>query len=71
MKDVHLKTVTFIVDNDDLHGHYYYDSLHDSDYGNIHVVKELTLPKAIKRMTDLGINPIKNVKIFIQVYYFS
>ena len=50
-------------------GHYFYDSVHDSDYGKILGVKGLTLPKAISIMKAKGKDPIPNFKANITVYY--
>jgi hypothetical protein len=71
VKDVVFKAVTFTENGNEVNGHYFYDSPHDSDYEKICGVKGLTLPKAMSIMIAKGLDPIKNFKISIKVYYVS
>jgi len=68
---VNFRVITFIEGNDQLHGYFFYAGANDSvsESGHIFGMKELTLPKAIAAMQALGIDPIKNMKMNIAVYY--
>ena len=69
MEDINFKAVTFVENGDILHGHYFYDAANDSDHGHIFGIIGLTLPKAIIKMKEKGIDPIKNFKMSIAAYY--
>lgn len=61
--------ITFIENGDMLHGYFFYAAADDSDHGHIFGMKELTLPKAIAKMKEIGIDPTANFKMNIAVYY--
>lgn len=65
-----LKAVTFVVDGNLAEGYFFYNSPYDSGDGHIHGMIDLTLPKAIAKMQALGLDPIKNFKMNIAVYYY-
>ena len=69
MKDVIFGAITFVENGDVLHGYYFYNEPTDTDYGHINGINQLTLPKAIKKMGEKGIDVFKNIKINIKVYY--
>jgi len=62
---VNLKAITFISPSE---SYYFYESFHDSDYGQIFGMKELTLPKAISVLKAKRIDTVQNFKMNIQVY---
>lgn len=66
---MNFRVITFIENGDTLHGYFFYAGAHDSDYGHIVSMKELTLPKAIAKMKEKGLDPIANFKMNIAVYY--
>lgn len=66
-----IKAITFVESGNAKNGYYFYKSSHDSDYGKIFGMKELTLPKAVLKMKEKGINPENQFKMNICVYYTS
>ena len=53
VNDIKFKEVTFVVNGDIANGHYFYD---------------VTLPEALQKMKDKGIDVINNFKMNISVY---
>jgi hypothetical protein len=51
--NIEYKAVTFVENNDILHGHYFYN---------------ITLPNALQKMKEKGIDPIKKTNMGISVY---
>ena len=66
---MNFRAITFIEGDDLLHGYFFYAAETDSVSGHIFGMKELTLPKAIAAMQALGLDPYKNFKMNIAVYY--
>ena len=66
---MNFRAITFIEGDDRLHGYFFYAATDDSASGHIFGLKELTLPKAISIMQKNGIDPFKNFKMNIAVYY--
>ena len=52
--DIKFKAITFIENNDKLNGHYFFNT---------------TLPEALQKMKNQEIDPVKNIKMNIAVYY--
>jgi len=69
VSDTIYNAVVFVENDNILHGYYFYNAATDSSDGHIFGFKDLTLPKAIQKMNEIGIDPIKNFKMNITVYY--
>lgn len=69
MKDIVFGSIVFAEKGKLSEGYFFYKSPYDSDYGHILGMKNLTLPAAIAKMKEKGIDPIQNVKMNITAYY--
>ena len=70
MKDVVFKSIVFVENGNLAKGYFFYNAPHDSDYGNILGLNGLTLPKALAKMKEKGIDAVKNVKMNIISFYY-
>ena len=58
----------FVINNDPNKSHYFYNSGHNSEYGHLYAVENLTLQKALVILKSKGIDAVKDIKITIQCY---